>query len=117
MYTSEETFYVDRSDVANSLCTPGLNQSVYLEYSLCTTTTTTVLRPFFRDHPDELVSEENFWTLWCKVRLTEADILTIRLGATPSGLTSAYLHHPATFFTGRMPFLPPSQQHQTTEGN
>ena len=37
-------------------------------------------------------------------RLTEADTLTIWLGATSSGLTSAYLHHPPTFFTGRMPF-------------
>jgi len=44
--------------------------------------------------------------------LTEADILIIRLGATPSRLTSAYLHHPPIFFTGRMPFLPPNQQHQ-----
>jgi len=48
----------------------------------------------FQDHPGELVPEENFWTLWCKGRLTEADILAIRLGATPSGLTSAHLHHP-----------------------
>jgi len=39
------------------------------------------------------VSEENFWTLWCKGKLTEADIPTIRLGATPSGPTSAHLHH------------------------
>jgi len=52
-------------------------------------TTTTVSRPFFRDHLGEPVPEENFWTLWCKGRLTEADTLTIRLGATPSGLTSA----------------------------
>jgi len=51
------------------------------------TTTTTILRPFFRDHPGELVPEENFWTLWCKGRLTEADALTIRLSATPFGLT------------------------------
>jgi len=43
--------------------------------------TTTVLRPFFRDHPGEPVPEENFWTLWCKGRLTEADTPTIRLGA------------------------------------
>jgi len=50
-------------------------------------------KALFRDHPGEPVPEENFWTLWCKGRLTEADILTIRLGATPSGLTSAYLHH------------------------
>jgi len=58
------------------------------------TTTTTVLRPYSRDHPGEPVPEENFWTLWCKRRFTEADIPTIRLGATPSGLTSAHLHHP-----------------------
>jgi len=24
---------------------------------------------------------------------------------------------PISFFTGRMPFLPPNQQHQSTEGN
>jgi len=80
-------------------------------------TTTTVLRPFYRDHLAELVPEENFWTLWCKGRLTEADTPTIRLGGTPSGLTSAHLHHPTIFFTGRMPFLPPNQQRQSTEGN
>jgi len=79
--------------------------------------TTTVLRPFFRDHPGEPVPEDNFWTLWCKERLTEADTLTIRLGTTPSGLTSAHLHRPPIFFTGRMPFLPPNQQRQSTEGN
>jgi len=71
----------------------------------------------FRDHPGEPVPEENFWTSWCRGRLTEADTLTIRLGATPSGLTSAYLHHPRHIFTGQMPFLLPNQQHQSTEGN
>jgi len=25
--------------------------------------------------------------------------------------------HHSSFFTGRMPFLPPNQQHQSTEGN
>jgi len=61
----------------------------------------------FRDHPG--VPEGNFWTLWCKGRLTEADTPTIRLGATESRPTSPHLldlHHP--FFTGRMPFLPPN---------
>jgi len=72
---------------------------------------------FFRDYPGELVPEEdNFRTSWCKGRLTEADTLTIRLGTTPSGLTSAHLHHPPYFFTGRMPFLLPNQQCQSTEG-
>ena len=31
-------------------------------------------------------------------RLTEADTLTIRLGATPSWLTSAHLHYPPHIF-------------------
>jgi len=60
------------------------------------------------------VPGENFWTLWCKGRLTEADTPTIRLGATPSGLTSAHHHH-YPIFTGQMPFLPPNQQCQSTE--
>jgi len=63
------------------------------------------------------VPEENFWTLWREGRLTEADTPTIRLGATPSGLTGAHLHHPPIFFTDRMPFLLPNQQRQSTEGN
>jgi len=45
--------------------------------------------------------EENFWTLWYKVRLTEADTMTIQLGATPSGLITAHLHHPPIFFYGQ----------------
>ena len=47
----------------------------------------------FRDHPGDPLPDENFWTLWCKGRLTEADTLTIQLGATPSGPISAHLHH------------------------
>ena len=53
--------------------------------------TTTVLRPFFRDHLGEPVPEDNFWTSWCKGKLTEVDTLSIRLGATPS---SDHFHHP-----------------------
>jgi len=69
--------------------------------------TTTILRPFFRDHPGEPVPEENLWTLWCKGRLTQADILTIWLGATPSRLTSAHLHLPPFFY--RPDALPAAQ--------
>jgi len=46
----------------------------------------------------EPVPEENFWTLWCKGRLTEADTPTIRLGATPSRISSAHFHHPPIFY-------------------
>jgi len=67
----------------------------------------TVLRPFFWDHPGEPVPEENFWILWCKGRLTEANTSTIRLDATPSRLTSAHLHHPQFFY--RPDALPAAQ--------
>jgi len=70
--------------------------------------TTTILRPFFRYHSGEPVPEENFWTLWCKGRLTEADTPTIRLGATPSGLTSVHFHHPPHIFY-RLDALPAAQ--------
>jgi len=83
--------------------------------SLHTHTHTTVLRPFFRDHPGEPVPEENFWTLWCKGRLIEADTPTIQLGASPSGLTSAHLHHPPILYRW-MPFLLANQQCLSTEG-
>jgi len=74
-----------------------------------THTHTTVLRPFFWDHLGEPVTEENFWTLWCKGRLTEADTQTIRLGATPSGPTSAHLHHPPIFYRPNADALPDAQ--------
>jgi len=73
-------------------------------------------KALFQDHPGEPVPDENFSTLWCKGRLTEADTPTIRLGATPTRLSSAHVHH-LPIFTGRMPFLPPNQQCQSSEGN
>jgi len=63
--------------------------------------TATVLRPFFRDYPGEPMPEENFWTSWCKGRLTEADILTIRLGATPSGVRTNQRPPPPSLHTDR----------------
>jgi len=75
------------------------------------------LMAFFQDHQGEPVPEGNFWTLWCKGRSTEAETLTIGLAATPSRLTSAHLHQPPHHcFTGRMPFLPPNLQCQSSEG-
>ena len=70
----------------------------YLLFNTHTDTHTTILQPFFQDHPGEPVPEENFWTLWCKGRLTEADTSTIWLGATPSGTTSAHLYHSPIFY-------------------
>jgi len=70
--------------------------------------TTTFLRPFFRDHPGKPMPEENFWTLWCKGRLTEADTPTMRLDATPSWLTSAHLHHPIFYRPDSLPAAEPT---------
>ena len=66
------------------------------------------LRPFFRDHPGEPVTEENFWTLWCKGRLIEVDTPAIRLDTTPPGLTSAHFHHPAIFLQAGCPSCRPT---------
>jgi len=74
------------------------------------TTTTMVLTALFLGPPGEPVPAENFWTLWCKGRLTEADTPTIRMGATPSGLvTSAHLHHPPYFLQAGCPSWHPTK--------
>jgi len=38
------------------------------------------------------------------------------VGTTPTGLTARPPPQPPRFFTGRMPFLPPNKQRQSTEG-
>ena len=89
----------DRESLLQS-ATTALNSKV-------SDTTTTILRLFFRDHPGEPVPEENFWTLWCTGKLTEADTQTTRLGTAPSPLTSAHLHHSPIFY--RPDALPAAQ--------
>jgi len=60
--------------------------------------------------------KRNFWTLWCKGRLTEQ---THR----PSSWAPLHPDQPVPtftippFFTGRIPFLPSNLQCQSTEGN
>jgi len=71
-----------------------------------------VYDPVFRDHPGEPVPEENFWTLWCKGRLTEADTLTIRLGATPFALTNAHQHPPFFYRPDALPAAQPTVSKQ-----
>jgi len=48
--------------------------------------------------------------------IMEAEAPAVRVGATPSGLMTPSHLQPRMFFTGRMPFLPPNQQHQSTAG-
>jgi len=64
------------------------NGLVYLTYL-----PQTILRPFFRDYPGEPVPEENFWTLWCKGRLTDANTPNIRCHSIRTNQCS----HPPSF--------------------
>jgi len=74
-----------------------------------THTHTRVLRPFFRDHPGEPVPEENLWTLWCKGKINRGRH-SEHLAGCHSIRIKQYPPPPSrNFFTGRMPFLPPSQ--------
>jgi len=54
--------------------------------------TTTVLRPYFRVHTGEPVPEENFWTSWCRERLTEADTSRPRMRPPHTSSTSRQEH-------------------------
>ena len=76
-------------------------------------TTTTVLRPFFRDHPLEPVPEENFWTLWRKGRLTEAKINRGKHTDHPAGCYSIRTNQcpppPSPHFFYRPDALPAAQ--------
>jgi len=66
-----------------------------------TQTHTTVLRPVFRDYPGEPVPEETFfWTFTVQGKITQADTLTIRMGAIPSKLISDPSLSSPHFYTG-----------------
>jgi len=49
-------------------------------------------------------------------KIMEAEVPTVRVGATQTGLIVPPPPQPPRFFTGWMPFLPPNQQHESTEG-
>jgi len=49
-------------------------------------------------------------------KIIEAEAPTVRVGATPTGLTAPPPPQLLQgFFTGQMPFLPPNQQRQSTD--
>jgi len=58
--------------------------------------TTTVLRPFFPGPPGWASARKELLDFIVQGEI-KADTLTIRLGATPSRLTSAHLHHPLIY--------------------
>jgi len=49
-------------------------------------------------------------------KIMEAEVPTVRMGATPIGLTAPPPPQLPRFFTDRMPFLPPNQPRQSIEG-
>jgi len=56
-----------------------------------------------------------FWIFMEQGKIMEAEAPTVRVGASPTGLTAPHPHNPPRFFTGRMSFLPLNQQRQSTE--
>jgi len=59
-----------------------------------TTTTTTVLRTFFPGLPRWAGARRELLDFMVQGKIDKRQTLIIWLGATPSGLTSAHLHHP-----------------------
>ena len=57
-----------------------------------------------------------FWIFVEQGKIMGAEAPTVRVDATPTELTAPPPPQPPRFFTGRMPFLPPNQQRQSTEG-
>ena len=79
--------------------------------------TTTVLRPFFWDHPGWAGARRELLDFMVQGKINRG-----RHTDNPAGHhcipTNHYPPPPSPhFFTGRMPFLSPSQQCQSTEGN
>jgi len=68
--------------------------SVFITLNFTHTHTQPFYGPFSGTTQVSRCQKRNFCILWCKGRFTVADTPAIRLGATPSGLTSASLHHP-----------------------
>jgi len=78
------------------LWTDGNKKLLQLLYTTTTTTPQPFYGPFTGTTRVRRCQKRNFW-------LTEADTPTIRLGATPSGLTSAHLHHPPFYRPDALP--------------
>ena len=81
-----------------------------------THTHTTVLRPFFRDHLGEPVPEEKLLDFIVQGKINRGRHIDHPAGCHSIG-TNQCPHSPSPIFTGRMPFLPPNQQCQSTEGS
>jgi len=79
--------------------------------------TTTVLWPFFQDYPVEPVPERELLGFVMQGKINR-DRHTDHPAGHHSIRTNQFPPPPSPiFFTGRMPFLPPNQQRQSTEGN
>jgi len=68
----------------------------------------------FPGSPGEPVPEQNFWTLWRKGRLYGGWHIDHLAGRYSIRTKQCPPPPSANFFTGRMPFLPPNQQCQSS---
>ena len=83
---------------------------IRLFYQTTTHTTITVLRPFFPGPPGWAGARRELLDFMVQGKINRGDTPTIRTNQCPPPPSPI-------FFTGWMPFLPPNQQCQSTEGN
>jgi len=83
-------------------------------------THTSVSRPFVRDYPSRISRYQKGKTNQDFTEARDSEWQWHQLGYMQVCTSLQTDNHastqPLTFFTGRMPFLPPNQQHQSTEG-
>jgi len=58
-----------------------------------------------------------FWIFIEQGKIMETEVPTVRVGATPTGLTAPLPHNPPKVFYRPDALLPPNQHRQSTEGN
>ena len=77
--------------------------------------TTTILRPFFWDYPGVLVPEEKLLNFMQQGKINRGRHTDHPAGRHSIPNNQCPLPRSSHIFTGRMSFLPPSQQRQSTE--
>ena len=92
----QEVLNISQGSAGTCLMNGGIFNDDFSTYSLSSLTVHTHPRftVLFLGPPGWANARSELPDLWCKWRLTEGDTPTMQLGATPSGLTSAHLHHP-----------------------
>jgi len=87
-----------------------------IQYSYLLVYTHTRLTALFRDYPGKPVPERQVWILLKQVTVSGSGISWAICKSAPRFRQTTTPAPHRSVFTGRVPFLPPNQQRQSTEG-